>query len=134
MALASALKQHPPFERAGPQKRKTDQDLFAYRRQVRSHQSNRLHEARVQSRLAPGFLQEHAAVERLMLGTNNGQSVVSTEMNAGHRTQPNRHIWKLREISRLLGVRHDTNRNNEDLPLVQLGVKKKAKKIKRRRK
>src|SRR5712675_2756612 len=109
MMLAFTLKQQPPFERAWAQKRKTDQDLFAHRRQVRSHQSNRLHEARVQSRLAPGFLQEHAAVERLMLGTNNRQSVVGTEMNAGHRAQPNRHIWKLREISRLLGVSNETS-------------------------
>src|ERR1700716_1982694 len=90
---------------------------------MRSHQSNRLHQAEVQSRLTPGFVQEHPAVELLMLGTDHGQSVVGIEMNASHRTQPNRHIWKLWENSRLLGVSDEASGINEDQPLIQSGVK-----------
>src|SRR6266849_10639318 len=99
---------------------------------MRGHQSNGLHEARVQSRLTPGFLQEYPAVERLMLGTDHGQSVVSIEMNASHRTQPHRHIGKLREISCLFGVSDEASRINEDQPLIQLGVKNITKQCDRR--
>src|SRR6266436_8533162 len=100
---------------------------------MRGHQSNRLHKTRVQSRLTPGFLQEHPAVERLMLGTEHGQSVVSVEMNTSHRTEPYRHIGKLREISCFFGISDEASRINENQPLIQFGVKNITKQCERRR-
>ena len=44
-----------------------------------------------QARLAPGLVQEHAAIERLMLGTHDRQPEIGVEMFAGHIGQPQRH-------------------------------------------
>lgn len=79
LMLAAALEQHPSLEAARTQERIAGQHAFTHRRQMRSHQSNRLHETRVQPRLTPGLLQKHPAIERLMLGPNDGQPVVGVE-------------------------------------------------------
>ena len=71
---------------------------------MRSHQPNRLDETRIRSRLAPGFMQEHAPVERLMLGTHDRQSIIGIEIDAGHGAQPDSHVGELWKNSRLFGV------------------------------
>jgi hypothetical protein len=100
-ALASAVEQYSPFEGARTQKRIAGQNPVTHRRQMRGHQPDRLDEARIRSRLAPGFMQEHAPVKRLMLGTHDRQSIVGIEMDAGHGAQPDSHVGKLRKIPRL---------------------------------
>src|SRR5947207_7191023 len=50
-----------------------------------------LFRSRIRSRLAPGFMQEHAPVERLMLGTHDRQSIDGIERSEEHTSELQSH-------------------------------------------
>src|SRR5260370_9392221 len=131
MALAGALERHETLESARVKVWIAREYLVAHRRIMRCHQSNRLHKPRVQSRLAPGLLQKQAAVKRLMLRTNDGQSNVGVEVNACDITQPHRRIGKFRKTLRLFGVGDKAGWVDKDPTLVKLGVKQLAEQLDR---
>src|SRR5258705_12565891 len=58
-APAATVEEYSPFESARTQKRIGGQNPVTHRRQMRSHQPNRLDEARIRSRLAPAYMQGH---------------------------------------------------------------------------
>src|SRR6266576_974180 len=82
MTLAAALEQHPPFEGAGTHIGEALEHLFPDARIMGGHQSDRLDQARVQSRFAPGLLQKDLAIKGPMFGADVGKPDIGIEIAA----------------------------------------------------
>ena len=121
-ARAGALEQHPPLERGRSHHRIALEDLFLHRRKIRRHQSDRLEQAREHAGFGDGFVQEHAAIERLVLGTHDRQPEIGVEIFASHIGQPQRQIGQFREPLDLVRVGDETRGIDDDLAPIEPGI------------
>lgn len=90
-------------------------------RKIRRHQSNRLEQAREQPRLGNGFMQEDAAIKRLMLGAHDRQSEIGVRIFARHIGQAERHIGQFGQPPRLVGIGNKSRSIDNDLAAVEPG-------------
>src|SRR5713226_4596465 len=97
------------------------------------HQSDRLDQARVQFRFAPGLLQKDLAIEGPMFGADVGKPDIGIEMAARDIAQPHRDIGKLGKRFRLVGIRDEAGRIDDDLPPLEFRMQKVGKHFRRGR-
>ncbi len=65
-------------------------------------------------------MQEDAAIERLVLGADDGKAKIGIEVFAGHVGQPQRHIGQFRKALHLVRIGDETRGVDDDLALIEL--------------
>ena len=95
---ATAVKQHPPFERARAHNGKTRQYLFPNIPEIGRHQYDLLRmPARKRARFGDGLVQKDAAIKRLVIGTHHRKPGIGIEIIARQIGQPHRQIGQFRK-------------------------------------